>query len=375
MVDVIVAGAGPAGAVAALTLARAGARVVIVDRDPFPRDKLCGDTLNPGAIRVLHALGLTGGPLDRGWPLSGMRVTGPAAEVVGRYRSGARGLAVKRRDLDVWLLERAIAAGARFESGLVVREPLIDQRTGLIRGVVLARRGSGGPLRMPSILTIGADGRRSALATAAGLRREISVRRWAFGSYAHGVTGATDLGEMHIHPRWYVGVAPMGPDEVNVCLVTPPRPDGRTPSEILMRAIGQDPVLSERFARAEVDPRVRVLGPLGARVSAPGRPGLLLAGDAAGFVDPMTGDGLSIALQGAVLAAREAARVLGDGQFEGAVRRLSAARRRQLGGKLRFDRWMCRVVESPAILRAAARGARRFPGLIERAVGYAGEVP
>ena len=66
---------------------------------------------------------------------------------------------------------------------------------------------------------------------------------------------------------------------------------------------------------------------------------------------------------------------LGDGQFEGAVRRLSAARRRQLGAKLRFDRWMCRVVESPAILRAAARGARRFPALIERAVAYAGEVP
>ena len=58
MVDVLVAGAGPAGCVAAIALARAGARVLLVDRAAFPRDKLCGDTLNPGTLRVLARWGL-----------------------------------------------------------------------------------------------------------------------------------------------------------------------------------------------------------------------------------------------------------------------------------------------------------------------------
>ena len=58
MLDVLIAGAGPAGAIAAMVLARAGARVLVLDRARFPRDKLCGDTLNPGALAVLERLGL-----------------------------------------------------------------------------------------------------------------------------------------------------------------------------------------------------------------------------------------------------------------------------------------------------------------------------
>jgi flavin-dependent dehydrogenase len=373
MVDVIIAGAGPAGAIAALTLARAGARVIVVDREGFPRDKLCGDTLNPGAVRLLRSLDLTGGPLADALPLAGMRLTGPTASVTAPCARDARGLSVRRRDLDAWLLERAVAAGARFEGGLVVRGPLIDTRTGLVRGLVLARRGTRTEIRMPALMTIAADGRRSVVAAGAGLRLEPPVRRWAFGTYAQGVAGVTQFGEMHIRAGWYLGVAPVASDLVNVCLVTPPRPDGRTPLEIVRRAIARDAELADRFAAATLDPRVRVLGPLASRVTAPGAPGLLLAGDAAGFIDPITGDGLHLAMQGALLAADETSRVLVDGQFHAAVWRLAAARRARLGGKLRFDRWVCRLVASPAALRLASRGARVFPGLIQRAVAYAGD--
>src|SRR6187549_2991387 len=164
MVDVIIAGAGPAGSVAALILARAGVRVFLIDREPFPRHKLCGDTLNPGAVRRLAALGLSDGPLARAVRLTGMRVTGPRASVVGRYGDGVAALALPRRDLDAWLLGQAVAAGARFESGLVVRRPLIDQASGLVRGVVLSAPGGGVERRMPALVTIAADGRRSVLA-------------------------------------------------------------------------------------------------------------------------------------------------------------------------------------------------------------------
>src|SRR6185369_4284590 len=119
MVDVIIAGAGPAGSIAALLLARAGVRVFLIDREAFPRHKLCGDTLNPGAVARLRSLGLSGGPLDRAVRLNGMRVTGPGASVVGRYGDGVAALALPRRDLDAWLLDQAVSAGARFECGLV----------------------------------------------------------------------------------------------------------------------------------------------------------------------------------------------------------------------------------------------------------------
>src|SRR5437764_8016206 len=103
MLDVIVAGAGPAGSIAAIVLARAGARVLVVDRETFPRDKLCGDTLNPGAIQLLASLGLTGGPVAAARPLVGMLLTGPHARKRGEYGPGRIGRALVRRDLDAWL--------------------------------------------------------------------------------------------------------------------------------------------------------------------------------------------------------------------------------------------------------------------------------
>src|SRR3990172_12757888 len=124
MLAVVIAGAGPAGSIAATVLARAGARVLLVDRARFPRDKLCGDTLNPGAVAFLHALGLADAAEERAGPLRGMRVTGPGAEVSTIYPASAIGLALKRWDLDQRLLDGAIRAGARFEGGLAARRPL-----------------------------------------------------------------------------------------------------------------------------------------------------------------------------------------------------------------------------------------------------------
>src|SRR5438034_642089 len=74
--DVLIVGAGPSGAVAATVLARAGARVRLIDRATFPRDKLCGDTVNPGTLAILRRLGLATSIEDRGLRIEGMRLTG-----------------------------------------------------------------------------------------------------------------------------------------------------------------------------------------------------------------------------------------------------------------------------------------------------------
>jgi flavin-dependent dehydrogenase len=377
MLDVLVAGAGPAGAIAALLLARAGARVVMVDRDQFPRDKLCGDTLNPGAVALLASLGLTGGPLARAFPLSGMLVTGPHAAIEGRYPEGSRGLALTRSVFDAWLVEHATRAGARLETGLVVRAPLLEGSGPhpVVRGLQLAGKDAGAStIRMPATVTIAADGRRSVVARALGLTRHPErPRRWAYGTYATNVSGTSDVGEMHIRRGFYFGIAPLGDGRSNVCVVTAARPSASSPLDVIRRAIAADGMLSGRLRDATFESRVRVLGPLAVDAVAPGADGLLLAGDAAGFVDPMTGDGLHLAMRGAVLAAEEALRVLSDGRFAVAPERLRRAREEMFGRKLRFNRLLRTLVSSPAAIRVAAGGARVAPGLIKRAVAYAGD--
>src|SRR5580693_4299112 len=114
--DVLIVGAGPAGSVAAAVLARAGARVRLLDRATFPRDKLCGDTVNPGTLALLRRLDMADRLEARGLPVAGMIVTGTGnISVAGLYPDGLQGRAMLRRELDWSLLQQATAAGAEFE--------------------------------------------------------------------------------------------------------------------------------------------------------------------------------------------------------------------------------------------------------------------
>src|SRR5438045_7553920 len=96
--DVLVVGAGPAGSIAALVLARAGVRVRLVDRARFPREKLCGDTLNPGTLAILDRLGIAAPIRARALAISGMTISGPGGTVVSAdYPDGLRGAALTDR--------------------------------------------------------------------------------------------------------------------------------------------------------------------------------------------------------------------------------------------------------------------------------------
>ena len=378
MLDAIVVGAGPAGSIAACVLARAGARVVILDRETFPRDKLCGDTVNPGALSLLESLGLAGGPIAAARPLPGMILSGQSASVRTEYGDGICGRSLRRRDLDLWLLEQAIRAGARFESAVVARQPLIvgDSAVPCVRGLAIAPRGRPAAVsRLPANIVIAADGSRSTLARGLGLlRTPARPRRWAFGAYATGIAGLTELGEMHVRPSTYIGIAPLTDSVANVCVVTGPHPEGKGPLDVMRRMIDADETLAGRFRSAAFVDGPRVLGPLAAEASGAGVEGLLLAGDAAGFVDPLTGDGLRLACGGAILAAQEALHALESSDFAGAPRRLAEARQAALGAKLRFNRVVRRVVGSPLAIAVASRGAVFAAGVIRPLVRYAGDV-
>jgi flavin-dependent dehydrogenase len=400
MVDVLIVGAGPAGSVAGALLARAGARVRIVDRAAFPRDKLCGDTVNPGTLARLQSHGLAAGIDERSLRVHGMRVTGERGVAIeGRYPGGLSGRAITRRDLDWLLLQQAITAGCQFDPGVAARRAIVAEQGAVrsVSGVTIGANGREGPIDAP--VTIAADGRHSTIAFGLGLARHPGrPRRWAIGAYFHDFIPAgiktsagcdqvvrsseadrdrvaNRFGEMHVRRGHYIGVAPIPGGLTNVCLVKPSGTGDAAlgdPAELLTRTLAGDPLLRDRAAGARLAGPPVVLGPLAVDVRDASVDGLLLAGDAAGFIDPMTGDGLRFAVHGGELAAAAALRALAHG-WAGVHARLAADRRRAFGGKWRFNRALRALVASPRLVDAAALGARVAPGVLHAVIARAGD--
>ncbi|MFN8062788.1 MAG: FAD-dependent monooxygenase, partial [Vicinamibacterales bacterium] len=319
-------------------------------------------------------LGVADDVARAGVAVEGMQITsGSGVRVEGRYRKRL-GVAVRRRDLDARLVEAAIAAGARFRDGVTVVGPLVDAADAWprVRGVVL-REAEGRPIRLPTVLTIAADGRHSTLAVGLGLGRyPTSPRRWVTGAYFAGVEGLGALGEMHVRDDAYVGVAPLPNGLANVCVVSAARERFRRPRGLLAEVVAGDALLRARFERATRVTDPVTLGPLAFDASAAGCPGLLLAGDAAGFIDPMTGDGVRLAIRGGILAAAVALEELEHPTGLAHVRLLDR-RRAEFAWKWRFNRALRALVSCRGGVRAGALAARLAPRAFQAMIAYAGD--
>ncbi|HEU4829635.1 MAG TPA: FAD-dependent monooxygenase [Gemmatimonadales bacterium] len=384
-VDVLIAGAGPAGSAAALLLARAGHRVLAADRAAFPRDKPCADYLSPGALRVLDRLGVLAEAEALGAPLRGIRVTssrggrleGVFAEApAGRFGSveETRGLCLPRRELDLLLVSAARAAGASIAERTMV-EALVHADGG-VGGAVL--RDAAGTRRVVTArVTIGADGLRSATARAIGVRMHHRPRRVAFVAHLEGIGGEPGLAEMLVGARGYAGLNPLAGGLTNAALVVPAgaahaaRGD---PESFFLDGLAQFAGLRRRMSAARVVRRVLVTGPFAAQSGTLVTDGAALVGDAANFFDPFTGEGVCSALRGAELLAGVLADALA---VPGPVRRLQlepyvAARRRAFAGKRIVERLIGAAMAFPAIFDHAIRRIERR-GLAHTLVGVTGE--
>jgi len=160
----------------------------------------------------------------------------------------------------------------------------------------------------------------------------------------------------------------------NVCVVVPRRADLDDPAGLLRREIARDAGLRDRFGAARMVTPPSVLGPLAIDAAGAGVPGLLLAGDAAGFIDPMTGDGLRFAVRGGELAAECALAAL-SGTLGAPYAQLARLRQREFGAKWRFNRSVRRVVGRSLSVEAAGLAAVAAPWILRRAIRFAGDVP
>ena len=339
MFDVIVVGGGPAGSACAAFCARAGLATLLLERSVFPREKVCGDCLNPGCWEILERLEVAREVLDQ--PHSRLE----SVEFAGlrgahaRYamKESARGhIAIKRSLLDDVLLRRAMNWGVTVRQGVTVES--------VERAWKVNTREEG---TFESAILIAADGRNSTVARLAGLLPASAPERVAVQTHLRAAAKPGNPVTLQILSHGYCGFNAVGQGELNLCLV------GR-PARI--------PDLKSWAAKAfplSPDQAWRTIAPL-ARVPAPCAPGdnLLLVGDAARVLEPFTGEGIYYALATGELAARSIIRRARgtDGAF--------ADYRREHAGLYAGRLWINRLAKAAVLHPRLGNFALEHPGIL-----------
>jgi geranylgeranyl reductase family protein len=351
--DAVIVGAGPAGSAAGALFAAQGRRVLLLDKATFPRPKPCAEYVSPGGVEILERLGAlerierTG---RRRW-LDGMRLTSAGGrqytvrytDITGQPRQG---LSVSRQVLDLALVELACARGAHLRQMTRVRD--VWMPNGRVAGVILQNGEC-----VEADLVVGADGLHSTVARVLGAVRGV---RWPrrLGLIAHydNVEWPESVGQMQFGRCSYVGVAPLDHAGRLTVGVVSAMPRGRLgqPAAALKRLLSDHADLARHLAGHQPTDSVSGIGPLARRVARVAGPGFALLGDAAGFFDPATGEGIFRALRSAELLA---------GSPDAYARRRAAA----FGPKQRLVVAIQVLVQKPTLMDFALDRLRARPSI------------
>jgi menaquinone-9 beta-reductase len=384
--DVAIVGAGPAGAATAIHLARGGQRVALLDRAVFPRDKPCAEYLSPAAEPLLHALGV-GASVESARPhrLRGFRIYTPNGSVIQGDFAATRGadgqslyetgLVIRRLALDAAVVEGARRAGAEVREGWRLGQ--VERIEG---GYRLHPVGPSEPVE--TRLLVAADGVHSTVARRLGLHTTGQMRKIGLVAHMRGISGLEEYGEMHVANRRYVGVAPMEPGVhgalCNVAMVVDEERDGRQlagkPEEFLLDALRTFPRLRDRLDHLSVERRTLTISRLFVSARRVSDAHLLLVGDATGYYDPFTGEGIYRALHGAELAAQIALPALASGQLSAGT--LSAYDRRYreaFRGKRLVERIIQLAVQTPPLMNHIARTLSNRKAMADTMVAVTGD--
>ncbi len=337
--EVAIVGGGPGGSVCAAVCAAGGLRTLLIEREVFPREKVCGDCLNPAAWPVLARLGID--DAVRALPSSPLRSV-EFADAQGRslrcdLPDGARAeLGVRRSHLDALLLETAKARGARVCEGTAVER--------VVRDGAVWRITAGGRTFTARTL-VAADGRNSTVARLLGILPDAAKDRVALQTHFPATPELGGRVVMQFLPWGYSGLAAVGDGLLNLCLVARPRDIGALKAWAVARF------------HLGADQSWRTVTPLSRAALRPAREGLLLVGDAARVVEPFTGEGIYYALATGELAATH----VRSRDISGYAKSHAQLYR----GRLWVNRLARAACLHPRFASALLSAARRWPRVLE----------
>jgi len=354
MFDVAIVGGGPAGSSCAAFCAAAGLRTAIFEREKFPREKVCGDCVNPACWPILRRLevaermrGLPHGKLSR---VDFIGVTGQRVSVALPADENAE-IAIKRSLFDDLLLERARELGATiFEPATVTALTSPDPRNEHWKISV-------GDEVVKSRTLVAADGRNSTVARLCGLLPRPAKERVALQSHLPLPPDFGDRVVLEFRPEGYSGQAPVGEGWLNVCLVSVPK------------QIASLRAWAERRFGILPEHAWRTITPLTREPISPAQPTLFFVGDAARVVEPFTGEGIYYALASGELAAKAIALQGHSGNAGDVAIAYSAAHAQLYRGRLWINRLARSAVLSPRFSSAFLRIARFQPVLLRLLTG------
>ena len=341
--DVVVVGAGPAGALAALLLARGGRRMTLIDKARFPRPKVCGDCFNPRIWELMERNSLA--PGFAALPHREIEQLEFQSEGRSFYGQAApKGFrSIERSAFDAWLAELAVEAGVEFLDGLGVHAIRPD-------GTVETERGD-----YQGTYVIGADGRNSLVAQQAGLLDRKPCRRIGWQALLSNLPVGTAL-RLNLFPEGYYGVVGLdgegAPDRANLSMVLDAR--ARIKPEEIIRRFHPEAVIED----------LRSIAPISRPDALPASGRLWLAGDAARVVEPFTGEGIHFALASGELAAQVLLKNWGQ-RVETVAAHYRTAHHTLYRGELQINRLLRWLLKHPTPRRHAPR-LERWPSLLRR---------
>ncbi len=373
----LVVGGGPAGSATSYWLAKAGHRVVCVERKRFPRDKTCGDGLTPRAVHQLTEMGLAAAlePFHR---YDGLRAVahGVTLELTWPEHPTfpSHGYVVRRRDLDQLVFDHAVAAGAEGLQGTEAVAPIVEG--GLVAGAVVKDKEAGTTREIRARYVVVADGANSRFGRALGTARNRSYPQgMAIRTYYESPLHAEPWIESCLDVRdrngaslpGYGWIFPVGNGTINVGI-------GLLSTFRDWREVNTSHLMKEWAATAPaywgIDPEAPVAPPTGGRIPMAGSvnpkvgPNWAVVGDAGGSVNPFNGEGIDYAYE----TGRQVAALLGESLRTGDgmhLQQYAGWLDEEYGLYFKVARLFATVIGQPALMRELTRVGMRSRSLME----------